>query len=95
MVAAVPRLRICVFALLFFLTRASAACAADQTITLKLGVPTAVALEKPFKSVLMGDPNIFDVHTINDREVTLEPLKLGATNLILALRGKRWVNETA
>ena len=29
-----------------------------------------------------GDPNIVDVHTLNERSVTLAPLNLGATNLI-------------
>jgi Flp pilus assembly secretin CpaC len=60
----------------------SVACAADQTITLRVGAPTALALERPFKTLLIGDPNIVDVHTLNDTGVTLEPLNLGATNLI-------------
>ncbi|WP_456728811.1 pilus assembly protein N-terminal domain-containing protein [Bradyrhizobium sp. USDA 3364] len=32
--------------------------------------------------MLIGDPKIVDVHTFNDHRVTLEPLNLGATNLI-------------
>jgi Flp pilus assembly secretin CpaC len=32
--------------------------------------------------VLIGDPNIVDVHALSERRVTLEPLSLGATNLI-------------
>lgn len=82
MAAAVLRMRTCVIVLILFLTMISVACAADQTITLRLDVPTALALERPFKTVLIGDPNIVDVHTLNDRRVTLEPLKLGATNLV-------------
>ena len=82
MAAAVLRVRTCVIVLVLFLTTISVACAANQTITLRLGAPTALALERPFKTVLIGDPNIVDVHTINDRRVTLEPLNLGATNLI-------------
>ena len=31
---------------------------------------------------MMGDPNIVDIHTINDRWVTLQPLNLGATSLV-------------
>ena len=42
----------------------------------------ALALERPFETVMMGDPNIVDIHTINDRWVTLEPLNLGATSLV-------------
>src|ERR1700747_314371 len=83
MAAAVLRVRACVIALILLLTTISIACAADQTITLRLGAPMALALERPFKTVLIGDPNIVDVHPHNDRRVTLEPLNLGATNLIL------------
>jgi Flp pilus assembly secretin CpaC len=87
MAAAVLRLRACVIVLVFLLTTISVACAADQTITLRLGAPTALALERPFKTVLIGDPSIVDVHTLNDRRVTLEPLNLGATNLIFVDEG--------
>lgn len=82
MAAAVLRVRTCVIALVLFLTTISVAYPADQRIPLRLGAPTALALERPFKTVLIGDPNIVDVHTITDRRVTLEPLNLGATNLI-------------
>jgi Flp pilus assembly secretin CpaC len=82
MAAAVLRVRTCVIVLVLLLTTISVACAADQAITLRLGAPTALALERPFKTVLIGNPNIVDVHTLNDSRVTLEPLSLGATNLI-------------
>jgi Flp pilus assembly secretin CpaC len=82
MSAAVLRVRTCVIVLVLLLTTISVGYASDQTITLRLGASTALALERPFKMVLIGDPNIVDVHTFNDRKVTLEPLNLGATNLI-------------
>jgi len=82
MAAAVLRVRTCAIVLVLFLTTISVACAGNQTITLRLGAPTALALERPFKTVLIGDPNIVDVHRLNDRRVTIEPLNLGATNLI-------------
>ena len=56
--------------------------AADQTITLRLGTGSPLALERSFKTVLIGDPDVVDVHTRNDRSVMLEPLNPGATNLI-------------
>jgi Flp pilus assembly secretin CpaC len=80
--AAVLRVPTCAIALVMFLTTTSVACAANQTITLRFGAPTALVLERPFKTVLIGDPNIVDVHTLNDRRVTIEPLNLGATSLI-------------
>jgi Flp pilus assembly secretin CpaC len=49
------------FALAFLLTTISVTWAADQTITLELGAGSAVVLERPFKTVLIGDPNVVDV----------------------------------
>ena len=60
----------------------SAAWAEDQTVTLKLGAGSALELERPYASVLIGDPDIVDVHARSDRSVILEPLNPGATNLI-------------
>jgi Flp pilus assembly secretin CpaC len=51
-------------------------------MTLRLGTQSVLALEKPFETVLIGDPNLVDVRARNDRTVILEPLDLGATNLI-------------
>jgi Flp pilus assembly secretin CpaC len=68
--------------LALLLTTISATRAADQTITLTLGTGSALALERPFRTVLIGDPNVVNVHTHNDRSVILEPLNLGATNLV-------------
>ena len=82
MATAVLRIRTFAIASVLLLTAISVACAADQTITLRLGAPKALALERPFKTVLIGDPNIVDVHIFNDHRVTLESLNLGATNLI-------------
>ena len=80
--AAMLPLRACFLVLVLFLTTISVAYAADQTITVRLGAKTALALERPFETVLIGDPNIVDVHTLSDRRVILEPLSPGATNLI-------------
>jgi len=80
--AATLRVRAYFFGLVLLLTTISLARAADQTITLKLGAQSMLVLERPFKTVLIGDPDIVDVHTLNDRRVILEPLNLGATNLI-------------
>jgi Flp pilus assembly secretin CpaC len=82
MAAATLRVRAYLLVLVLLLTTISVACAAEQTITLRLGATTALALERSFETVLIGDPNIVDVHTLNERRVTLEPLSLGATNLI-------------
>src|SRR5438445_262752 len=77
-----PAPRASVLGVAIFLTTISAAWAADQTIALKLGVGSPLTLERPFKTVLIGDPDIIDVHTRNDTSVILEPLDIGATNLV-------------
>jgi Flp pilus assembly secretin CpaC len=64
------------------LATSSATWAAEQTITLRLGAGSALALERPFKTVLIGDPNVVNVEARSDRSVVLEPLNPGATNLV-------------
>lgn len=75
-------LRACVLGLALFMTQIRASRAADQMIILKPGAGSTLMLEKPFKLLLIGDENVVDVHTQNDRLVILEALKLGASNLV-------------
>jgi len=70
------------FALAFLVTTISAAWAADRTITLELGAGSAVVLERPYKTVLIGDPDVVDVQPQGERSALLKPLNLGATNLV-------------
>jgi Flp pilus assembly secretin CpaC len=77
------KLRACVVGVQLLLAAMnSPTWAADQTITLRLGTGSTLILEKPFKAVLIGDPDVVDVHDHGDRSVVLEPLNLGATNLV-------------
>lgn len=55
--------------LVLLLTTIFVTCAADRTFALTFGAATALAIERPFKTVLIGDPNIVHVHTLNDRRV--------------------------
>ena len=58
------------------LTGGPLARAADQTITLEPGAEWALLIERSFETVLIGDPDVVDVHTRGDRSVVLEALKL-------------------
>ena len=78
----IPKLRACLPAVAFVLATMSPAAAADQTVTLRLGASSTLVLARPFKSVLIDDPFIVDVHEQGDRSVVLEPLDLGAANLV-------------
>ena len=71
-----------IFAVTLLLIPISLTWAADQSIILRLGAGSTLLLERPFKTVLIGDPNIVDVLTLSDRSVILQPLNLGATNII-------------
>ena len=63
--------------------RAEASVEAERpSVTLELGAGSTVMLERPFKSVLIGNPEVVDVQTQNERSVLLKPLSLGTTNLI-------------
>jgi Flp pilus assembly secretin CpaC len=70
------------FALKVLLATTAASWATDQTITLTLGSGSTLLLERPFKTVLIGDPNVVDVVTRDDRSVIFEPLNPGATNVV-------------
>jgi Flp pilus assembly secretin CpaC len=74
--------RACLLGVALLLFTVSSTWAVERSITLRLGTQSVLALERPFKTVLIGDPNVVDVRTQNDRAVILEPLDLGATNLI-------------
>ncbi len=71
-----------VLGMLLLITTNCVTQAADRSVTLMLGAGLTLAVERPFKTVLIGDPDIVDVYTHNDRSVILEPLNPGATNLV-------------
>jgi len=75
-------LRAFILGVILAATTNSVTQAADRSITLRLGTGSSLALEKPFKTVLIGDQSVVNVRTQNDRSVILEPLSLGATNII-------------
>jgi Flp pilus assembly secretin CpaC len=60
----------------------------DRTIILQIGTEgTTLALDRPFKAILVGDPSIVDVLTQADRWIILKPLGLGATNIVFVDEG--------
>jgi len=59
---------------------------ADETITLTLGSGSTFRVSEPFKTVLIGNPDVVDVQTQDDRSVIVKPLKLGASNVIFLNR---------
>jgi Flp pilus assembly secretin CpaC len=56
--------------------------AVDQGVTLRVGNNSVIELDREFETVIIGNPDIVDVHSGGDRLVVLEPLRLGASNLV-------------
>jgi Flp pilus assembly secretin CpaC len=78
----IPMLRACLLAAALLPITCSISWAADQEITLRLGVGSTLQLERQFKTVLISDPDVVDVRAQGDRSVILVPLDLGATNVV-------------
>ena len=72
-------------ALIFFASTFSPIYAATQAITLELGASSGLLLDRPFKTILIGDPDIVDVLERGDRSVIFQSLKLGAFGHIVVL----------
>jgi len=71
------------------------ALAQDRTIALGIGTESRLLLDKPFQTVIVGDPLIVDIRTHDDRSVVIEPLKTGVTNLVFVdARGMVTANIT-
>jgi Flp pilus assembly secretin CpaC len=60
----------------------SASHAEDQEIAVYRGTPFPLLLERPFKTFLVGHPNIIDVHARGDRSVIVEGLAPGNSNIV-------------
>ena len=75
-------LRVFALGAVLLLTSNPVAWAGDQTLALSLGVGSALVLDRAFETVLIGDPNVVDVHPRDDRSVIVEPLAPGTTNLV-------------
>jgi Flp pilus assembly secretin CpaC len=74
--------RACALSLFLFLTSTLHASAADKTVILTLGAGSVLLLDRPYETVLIGNPDVVDVHSRSDNSVFLEPLNLGASELI-------------
>ena len=58
------------------------AMAQDRTIALGIGTESRLLLDKPFETVIVGDPLVVDVRTDDNQSVVIEPLRTGMTNLV-------------
>jgi Flp pilus assembly secretin CpaC len=77
----IARLWACVLGLALFLTL-SLARASSDSITLGVGSGSTLTLERPFDTILIGNPNVVDVERENDRSVILKGINIGASNIV-------------
>jgi Flp pilus assembly secretin CpaC len=56
--------------------------AGRESVDLELGTVTTIGVERPYSTVLIGDPGVIDFQTRDERSVALRPVGLGATNLV-------------
>src|ERR1700742_103025 len=82
MMAAKVRTSIFSLALTVIIATGHLVWATDWTIILRLGSEAPLLLQKPFETVIVGDPHVVDVVTRGSRSIILEPIALGATNVI-------------
>src|SRR5262245_14779852 len=63
-------------------TAVHAGQARDREVTLSLGTPSRLALNKAFEAVIIAEPMIVDVRTDDSQSVLIEPRRPGVTNLV-------------
>jgi Flp pilus assembly secretin CpaC len=76
------RLTNIVLAAMLLLTTMPSALAQDRAVALEVGSQWRLFLEKPFATVIVGDPKIVDIRTDDSQSVVIEPLESGVTNLV-------------
>jgi Flp pilus assembly secretin CpaC len=78
--------RVCMLGLVLLmghpLATSSATGALDETVTLALGAGSQLTLDRPFDTILIDNPDVVDVRALNDQLIVLEPLNLGASNVL-------------
>jgi Flp pilus assembly secretin CpaC len=48
----------------------------------RTGRRIAIELDRPFDTILIDNPDVVDVRALNDQLIVLEPLNLGASNVL-------------
>ena len=77
----IARLWACVLGLALLLALPLARASSDA-ITLGVGGGSTLTLERPFDTILIGNPNVVDVLPQTDRSVLVKGLNIGASNIV-------------
>lgn len=60
----------------------SASQAFGETMTIALGTGSLLTLDRPFETVLIGDPHVVDVSPQSDRTILVKALNRGISNIV-------------
>jgi Flp pilus assembly secretin CpaC len=77
----IARLWACVLGLTL-LTMLPIARASNDVVNLAPGGGSQLTLERPFYTVMIGNPDVVEVELRNDRMVVLKALSVGASNVV-------------
>ena len=78
----ITRLWACAMGLAVLLALVPIARASDKAISLGVGSGSTLTLERPYGTILIGNPNVVDVEPQTDRSVLLKGLNVGASNVV-------------
>jgi Flp pilus assembly secretin CpaC len=78
----IERLRQCVLGAVLLLAMLPIARASNEAITLGVGGGSELTIARPFDTILVGNPDVVEVHPRNDRTVLLKALSIGASNIV-------------
>jgi Flp pilus assembly secretin CpaC len=78
----ITRLCACALGLALLLAMLPIASASDNAITLGLGGGSTLTLERPFDTILIGNPDVVEVQPKDNRTVLLKGLNIGASNVV-------------
>ena len=78
----ITRLRPCVLGVALLLAMLPIARASDEAIALGVGGGSELTIARPFDTILVGNPDVVEVHPQNDRTVLLKALSIGASNIV-------------
>ena len=81
-----PIIRTLCLGLVLLLPSVSASLAQDRTIYLLSGTASPIELDRSFEMVLVGNPDLIDVHRLSDRLVVVEALAAGTSNVVFVDR---------
>jgi Flp pilus assembly secretin CpaC len=78
-----PQLRGFLLGVVLLLAATDGAHAQDAALALAIGHAARLTVDRSFQTVIIGDPDVVDVHADDDHAIVINALDSGVTNLVL------------